>query len=566
MTSSTVGSLKALLDVAENPFGKHTTTASLNELEQRTNIWNAHINLTLVHQHAAWEKDVSAWGLLAGILSRVSSHIPPNVVLVDKHGRTGSTIRKGMSLNLPVVMTGRTGANKGALGKCVDEIITPFNEPTPGGTGQGLVKTWAEKKVLKEDASGNAMPPVDTLQWAQRCVVQDVNEFEFLQEEFARRGSQTKALLRSLTMGELAGMQNSEAARNMALPPHSYRWAPIWYTQPHALDTWIASYRGGDPQRALYAPVKEYRKDIPRPARKPQAITFPHPVISRTANVKWGGATNVYAGYPQPDVEVYNSPTVVAPVWVHWSPSMAADIEMMRRELDELDTEPYGFLDYDEETEQTDIGVSVRSHLILTTIKVAALLTFALGITDQRDNTFNVHISDVAWNVAKAMMELSQAELAGAFDTAKHEARKAAKAEGKQRGYVNHMTKTTQTELGYEEVEQSLDKVTGALIRLRAENPDKYHGKRDIQRRAKGTNAAGVADTLSNLIVPRDTAGVDVPIVFAEKDGASYRASDALMSSPAAQEYLKQMGLTWTAPVPRVDPEALFAARTNGAA
>lgn len=574
--SQSTPQLQALLDVAVNPFGEKSSVAFLDSVEAATGLWNLHPKLQYIYQLARYE-GVNPFGLAIGLYVRTASHVPPNVVLVDKDGRPRGGLRSGTSLNLSGVLVGRTGSNKTNLESVLDSELLPFTESVVGGTGQGLIKAYLSKNTKTKDQDGNPLPePQDVVTWKRRGLTQSVDEFKFLREEFGRANSQTLSLLRTIVMGKKAGMENSDETRNATLPANLYRFTSLWYAQPVALDTLMAFFAEGDPQRFAYAPVKEYghRALAARPATRPIYKKTSHPVMY--AALDPATHPKLFGGVPMWDIfpveEPYGKLAYPEPVWVHWCQSMHTEVPQMRRELDELIQEPYADYEGDEgeATYARELQAEVRSHLVLTTIKLAAAVTFYIGDTDPRDTSTDVHISEIGWAAAKAHMQVSTAELAGCFHHAKWDAARQRRAVARNHGEHLKVSKDTQDDLEQTALDKAALAVLRALARLRADNPDQFQPERTIHQQATGNHTSkslkGALGMFKTTIVLDGSEFVPV-----ELSGNCYRASDALMQVPAIQTYLDKWRPGWRAKVftnssaSASDPSATFEAVVAGA-
>lgn len=559
------GALAALLECAENPFGTYNTPDRIRDIEARTGVWSAHPRMTVISEIAAWH-GLNPWGLLAGIIARTAGAIPPHVMLVDRHGNAGATVHTGTSLDLPVMEVGKTGHGKSLLTGTLDELVPAHGVVVPGGTGQGLVKAFAEAYTATQDADGKRIPPVDMRRWKARSVSQETDEFDFMRKEFERAGSQTLSLLRSLTMGKLAGMQNGDKTRNAQLPPHTYRFSAVYVTQADTLDSLMALYKYGDPQRFLFAPVKTYRPE-PRPAVMPTWTPVMHPMLGLRTMSPYGHAMVTGSDWDSyPDEEpLADRPYTHAPVWLHWSPQMHVDVPALRQELALMDVMPYrkaGTMTDEERALET--AASVRSHFVLTRIKVSAILTAVLGITSPADTPDHLYMDDLAWQIAGAAMDVSMGELAGCFETAKDAALLEERALGGGQGRRNKIARDVQVETQLDGMEQALVPALSALIRLRADYPDNAYTVRDICRVAGRTTATDARDALESLLTSTEFGGV----IAVERIGKRYRATDEIMRAKTATEYLDSVRPGWDRSpfVERVDPAVAFTAVVGGVA
>lgn len=559
-------SLAALLDAPENPFGEFNTPERLTEIEQRTGIWTLHPTLTAIHDTAAYSGRLSAWGLLVALLSRTSGSIPPHVVLVDPNGRPGSTVHTGASLSYPTIFLGSTGDGKGLLTGLMDETCPARGAVVTMGTGQGLAKSFAENRMVTHGEDGKRLrDPYEVRLWHSRSVSQEVDEFEGMRAEFERAGSQTLPMLRSLTQGKRCGMTNGDKTRTVMLPPHTYRFTTVYVTQPENLDTLMAYYKGGDPQRFTFAPVREYRPRIApsHPVTIPRAQ---HPMLgTSTAAINGGVMINTGSSWDEyPTTEsVSDEPYVHDPVWVHWSPQMHTDIPTMRAAIDSGRKSPYrkaGTARPDEVAAET--AALVRSHMVLATIKTSAMVTALLGVTTPADTATHMHMTDLAWTVAQSVTEVSMGELAGCFEAAVDSAIRQDAAASKRQGRGNKIARDAQVEAQIDGAEQAMVPSLSALIRLRADNPEGTHSVRDVARTAGRMSSTEARDALDALLTTTEFGGV----VAVERIGKRYRATDEIMRADITVNYLDTVRPGWdrTPFEAPIDPTAAFNAVVAG--
>ncbi|BBX38547.1 hypothetical protein MMAGJ_78290 [Mycolicibacterium mageritense] len=69
------------------------------------------------------------------------------------------------------------------------------------------------------------------------------DEVATLNAEFAREGSKTGGMLRSLWIGSDVGMTNADRDRNVSIPANMARLAAIWGVQPYAAQQIMAQAR-----------------------------------------------------------------------------------------------------------------------------------------------------------------------------------------------------------------------------------------------------------------------------------------------------------------------------------
>lgn len=464
----------------ENPFGTPTTRAWLTELETATNFWNLTPQLQLIAYRAA-EEEVSPWGLLALLQQHQASHVDPTHVLVRRNGAKGKHLASGTGLSGYLSLTAVTGGGKNTILSAASDIIPPATQPVPDGTGQGLVKSFAKTTEITDGSE-----KYTATQFHQHVVVVHADEIATLNAEFARDGSKTDALMRSLWTGGTAGMLNGDKERRVILPPNFYRVHGIWCTQPENAYAIMSKKQvhGGTPQRWLWAPSEEYRDPQPVPP-PPAGTTFPLPV--------WNTGTNPFGTSGGALPFVYRTGDEIPdPVWVTWgsTPKLqqwVTDARAAQRAAKRRD--PYA--DPTPEQKAQWAAVAMESHTILTTIKVAVWTAWLHGRCEPTDLDFDI---------ALAQMQVSKREAAGMWHTVAREQRGESIAVGEQRGVEMHHAQVARDDAEHAEVREVADLM---WQRLATEGPKPRRALRDglsTRRRKLASEARDLLESNSRMM------------------------------------------------------------------
>ena len=247
--------------------GKTLTAATVLPRE----FWESREVLTQIHQQAQARR-VAPTAMLAGVLARVATAIPSEVVLPEIVGSVAS-------LNAFFAIVARSGGGKGASqGSAaaffrVKSCLLRFSETTIG-SGEGLAAAFA-KPGKSEDGSPTTEIHTDS-------ALIDIPEVDTLGAIAGRSGSTTTSELRKAWDGAPLGFRNRSAERSIIVPAHSYRMAVVMGVQPERADTLLGESAGGFPQRFVWfsasdpsapdqppAPVDPYEWEPPTvPARE----------------------------------------------------------------------------------------------------------------------------------------------------------------------------------------------------------------------------------------------------------------------------------------------------------
>lgn len=430
LTDEDLAALVVLPDT--NPFGEPITRARLDAIEDSIpgGFWNSTPQLQYIAAVAA-EQGVSPWAVLELVEAHRLSHVPPNVVLVDRAGKPGKTLVDGTSLNSFGSIVSPPGGGKSVCYRVASGILPPATLPLPDGTGQGLLRNFAETRVVRKDDENKPLAePYRVTSFFRHEMTVHAPEIKSLNAEFVREGTKTDTIIRQLWVGETVGMNNADVDRRVVIFPNMVRLAAAWGVQPINAAAILAQAPDGTPQRFVWAPAQECRK--PYPARTPasQNVTFPMPVFDPRGKTAFGTSPT-----PMPaeirDTDGYEA--LPEPIWVHWSPKMHAEIPLMRAEIEALgDREPYATIPPDQQAAEE--ALLMKSHLILTTIKQAAMMGFIHG----RENP-----SDLDWDLAKAQMEVSTGEMSGVWKRCAEMRFRVAEDRGVDRAHEQRATRYT---------------------------------------------------------------------------------------------------------------------------
>lgn len=388
-----------------NPFGKPLTRDMLDDVETRLDFWNRTPQL----QRIAWEaqeENISAWGLLALVQMNQASLVDPTHVLVKSSGKPGPDLESGTSLSSFLALEALSGGGKSKTFKKARELVKPIMRPITDGTGQGLLKSIADTEKLAFDEDGNRLKePILVTRFHRHTLVVYSPEIKKLNSEFAREGSQTDSMLRSMWSGETTGTTTGDMSRRVSLPDNTYRIHAAWGFQPENAGEIMDGVADGTPQRFLWAPSSECRKGARSPQRvSPPAIstvTFPTPV--------WNVGGNVFgtSGGQLPEI-ISDDTELPAPIWITrtYAPTMDTWVTERMAELDAIqDREPYARISH--ERAAMEARVRMDSHSVLATIKQAVFMAWLHGRPEPTDLDFEL---------AQAQMEVSRAVAAGVWD------------------------------------------------------------------------------------------------------------------------------------------------------
>lgn len=404
----------------QNPFGEPIDRDFLDYVETSTDFWNRKPQLQLIAEIAARE-EISPWGLLLSTQIHQLSNVEPTVVLVKRSGSKGTILSDGTSLNMFGALTAPTGGGKSATFREANGLVVPRMHPIADGTGQGIVKAFAEtEKVTHDEDKKRLDDPYYVTRYFTHSVVVHAPEINTLNAEFMREGSKTASMMRSLWVGEIVGSTTGDITRRVTLIPNTYRIGGLWGVQPVNAAGLLAGADDGTPQRWVWAPAEEFRVGSrTHPARTPAPSNTRFPLPQFNPNTSLFGPSG--GELPQ---TIDKNTQLPAPIWVEWSPKMYADITSLRADQQRAkDRDPYAPIT----PEQRDLlhRVTMESHMVLSRIKMAAALGFLWGHASPDDED---------WDLSEAQMEVSRRELAGAWLRANEAKYDALTDKGTQRG------------------------------------------------------------------------------------------------------------------------------------
>lgn len=393
-------------DEGANPFGEPLTREGIFDIESTTDFWNRKPQLQVIY-HAAMRERISPWGLLGAVMAHQLSHVPPNVVLVKGgRGDEGTSLASGTSLNPLVGLVGKPGGGKSVTFRVASELVPPNGMPLPDGTGQGIVKSFAERKQISKDEEGKPLdnPYMVTL-FHRHALVLHAPEVKTLNAEFSREGSKTAEMLRSMWVGETVGMTNSDPARAGNLPANMTRLCGIWGVQPQNATAIMAGAGDGTPQRFLWVPVNERRRQLPHlltnVGQPPPLTTFPLPVFGNTMP-----AIAMGSSLPREVRDDATDADLPSPIWVHWSLQMAAEAAIIQKEKDEFDAKHDEYETLSPEDQAEERRLNMEAHVLLMRIKLAAGLGTLWGHREP---------DDLDWYLSGALLDISVGTAAGVW-------------------------------------------------------------------------------------------------------------------------------------------------------
>lgn len=200
--------------------------------------WSATEQLELIHQWAR-ASYVAPWALLIAVLLRVIATTGHHVMLPGPPAPA--------SLNMGVVLVGRSGAGKGVTDK-LSRVVWPADIHEEGlGSGQGIAELFKEQK--------NPEDRVD------RALI-TVSEIDHLAALNAGQGNNTRAAIKAALTGDRLGSKGASAATTRAVPADSYRLCLSISAQFGHCGVLLDDVSGGSPQRMLWTLVTD--PDMPK--------------------------------------------------------------------------------------------------------------------------------------------------------------------------------------------------------------------------------------------------------------------------------------------------------------
>ncbi|SCX24765.1 hypothetical protein [Mycolicibacterium fluoranthenivorans] len=195
--------------------------------------WSATDQLKLIYQWAR-ASYVAPWALLVAILTRVIATTGPHVMLPGPPAPA--------SLNMGVVLVGRSGSGKGVTDK-VSRVVWPADIHEEGlGSGQGIAELFKEQKN-----------PEDRI---TRALV-SVSEIDHMAALNAGQGNNTRATLKAALTGDRLGSKGASSATTRAVPADSYRLCLSISAQFGHCGVLLDDVSGGTPQRPVWIQVTD---------------------------------------------------------------------------------------------------------------------------------------------------------------------------------------------------------------------------------------------------------------------------------------------------------------------
>lgn len=205
---------------------------------EESEFWSATEQLNLIYRWAR-ASYVAPWALLAAVLPRVIATTGPHVMLPGPPAPA--------SLNLGIVLVGRSGAGKGVTDK-LSRVVWPAAIHEEGlGSGQGIAELFKEQNN-----------PEDRI---DRALI-TVSEIDHLAALNAGQGNNTRAALKAALTGDRLGSKGASAATTRAVPADSYRLCLSISAQFGHCGVLLDDVSGGTPQRPLWMLVTD--PDMPK--------------------------------------------------------------------------------------------------------------------------------------------------------------------------------------------------------------------------------------------------------------------------------------------------------------
>lgn len=236
--------------------------------------WSATDQLKLIYQWAR-ASYVAPRALLAAVLLRVIATTGPHVMLPGPPAPA--------SLNMGVVLVGRSGAGKGVTDK-LSRVVWPADIHEEGlGSGQGIAELFKQQK--------NPEDQID------RALI-TVSEIDHLAALNANQGNNTRAALKAALTGDRLGSKGASSATTRAVPADSYRLCLSISAQFGHCGVLLDDVSGGTPQRPLWMLVTD--PDMPK-----EVGPIPDRVLD-TALPPWArSGSQVLIQYGPPEIREY---------------------------------------------------------------------------------------------------------------------------------------------------------------------------------------------------------------------------------------------------------------------
>lgn len=237
--------------------------------------WSATDQLNLIHQWAR-ARYVAPWALLLAVLLRANVSTSHHVMLPGPPAPA--------SLNMGIVLVGRSGSGKGVTDKLA-RIVWPNNDIHEEGlgSGQGIHELFKETKN-PEDRITRAL-----------ITVSEIDHFAALN---AGQGNNTRAAIKAALTGDRLGSKGASAATTRSVPADSYRLCLSFSAQFGHCGVLLDDVSGGTPQRVVWGSVTD-----------PSIPDTPGPEPDRVLDTKlpaWALADKqVLIQYGTPDIAEY---------------------------------------------------------------------------------------------------------------------------------------------------------------------------------------------------------------------------------------------------------------------
>lgn len=195
--------------------------------------WSATEQLKLIHQWAR-ARYVAPWALLLAVLLRVIVSTSHRVMLPGPPAPA--------SLNMAIVLIGRSGAGKGVTDKLA-RLLWPIDIHEEGlGSGQGIHELYKETK-----------DPADRITRA----LFTVSEIDHLAALNAGQGNNTLAAIKAGLTGDRLGSKGASTATTRSVPADSYRLGLSISAQYGHTAVLLDDVSGGTPQRIVWGSVTD---------------------------------------------------------------------------------------------------------------------------------------------------------------------------------------------------------------------------------------------------------------------------------------------------------------------
>jgi hypothetical protein len=195
--------------------------------------WSATDELRLIYQWAR-ARYVAPWALLLAVLLRVAVSSSPRVMLPGPPAPA--------SLNMAVVLVGRSGAGKGVTDKLA-RIVWPTDIHEEGlGSGQGIHELFKETKDPADRVTGALF---------------NVSEIDHMAALHAGQANNTRATIKAALTGDRLGSKGATSATTRAVPADSYRLGLSIMAQYGHTGVLLDDVSGGTPQRMVWGSVTD---------------------------------------------------------------------------------------------------------------------------------------------------------------------------------------------------------------------------------------------------------------------------------------------------------------------